>query len=60
MLSPVVYERVQEHVNAMKAEGYDISLSSFISKALINQLENEGDFEIRDEYERELGEDEDP
>ena len=48
MMSDVLMERVQKHV---KKSGE--SLTDFYNRAILNQLEKDGDFEIRDELEGE-------
>lgn len=46
MMSDVLTDRVKAHT---KKTGE--SLTDFYNRAILNQLENEGDFEIRDELE---------
>ena len=46
MMHEILSERVQRHV---KKTGE--SLTDFYNKAILNQLENEGDYDIRDEWE---------
>lgn len=46
MMSDVLAERVQKHT---KKSGE--SLTDFYNRAILNQLENEGDYEIRDLWE---------
>jgi hypothetical protein len=48
MVDSVLLNRVNEHC---KSNGD--TLTSFYNKALLNQLENDGDFEIRDILEEE-------
>ena len=48
MASDVLMERVEKHT---KENGE--KLSDFYNRAILNQLENDGDFEIRDLVERE-------
>lgn len=49
MTSDILMNRVAEHT-AKSGE----KLSDFYNRAILNQLENDGDFEIRDEVEVEL------
>jgi hypothetical protein len=51
MMNQTLRERVEEHC---KVRG--IGLTEFYNKAIINQLETEGDFEIRTLVEKEKGE----
>ena len=46
MMSDVLSERVQKHV---KESGEN--LTDFYNRAILNQLENDGDYEIRDVWE---------
>lgn len=46
MMSDVLAERVQAHV---KKSGE--TLTDFYNRAILNQLESDGDYEIRDEWE---------
>ena len=46
MMSDVLAERVQSHV---KSSGEN--LTDFYNRAILNQLENDGDYEIRDLWE---------
>ncbi len=46
MMSDVLSKRVQSHV-----KGSGESLTDFYNRAILNQLENDGDYEIRDEWE---------
>jgi hypothetical protein len=46
MLSDILLQRVQEHVKKQ-----DVTLTDFFNRAVINMLEKEGDFTIRDEME---------
>lgn len=46
MMSDVLMERVQSHV---KKSGEN--LTDFYNRAILNQLENDGDYEIRDLWE---------
>ena len=43
MMNPAVAERVQQHTRN-RGE----SLTDFYNRAIVNQLENDGDYEIRD------------
>lgn len=49
MASPTLMKRVAEHT-AKTGE----KLVDFYNRAILNQLENDGDFEIRDEVEEEM------
>lgn len=42
--NPLLMERIQDHVKTRDGDNQ----SQFINRALLNQLEKEGDFEIRD------------
>lgn len=46
MMSDVLSDRVQNHI---KKSGE--SLTDFYNRAILNQLENDGDYEIRDIWE---------
>lgn len=46
MMSSVLAERVQAHV---KQSGEN--LTDFYNRAILNQLENDGDYEVRDVWE---------
>ena len=46
MMSEVLADRVQSHT---KKSGEN--LTDFYNRAILNQLENDGDYEIRDEWE---------
>lgn len=46
MMSDVLAERVQKHI---KKSGEN--LTDFYNRAILNQLENDGDYTIRDEWE---------
>lgn len=48
MMSELLAERVQKHC---KKSGEN--LTDFYNRAILNQLENDGDYEIRDEWEEE-------
>lgn len=48
MVDEKLMERVKEHTDKM-----GVTLSAFYTKALVNQLEREGDFEVRDMIEEE-------
>lgn len=49
MASDVLMKRVAEHCEKSRE-----SLGDFYNRAILNQLENDGDFDIRDEVEEEL------
>ena len=44
MMKPVLKERVEKLVSGRE----DYNLTEFYNKAILNQLEREGDFEVRD------------
>lgn len=48
MVDEKLMERVKEHTDKT-----GVTLSAFYTKALVNQLEREGDFEVRDMIEEE-------
>lgn len=48
MASDVLMERVEKHTKEIGEK-----LGDFYNRAILNQLENDGDFEIRDLVERE-------
>lgn len=48
MLEEKLYDRVLDH---LKANGKEETVQEFTQRAFINQLENDGDFSIRDEME---------
>lgn len=50
MAEELLMKRVQDHCNE-RGE----SLTEFYTRAIINQLEKDGDYEIRDEYEEVTG-----
>lgn len=47
-------ERASLHVENRKAKGEKDSFTNLLQRALVNQLEKEGDFEIRDLLEKGL------
>ena len=49
VLSPVLVERVKKH---QEEENPEETISSFYARAILNQLEKEGDYEIRDILEK--------
>ena len=46
MMEDVLMERVQKHIKES-----DENLTDFYNRAILNQLENDGDYEIRDLWE---------
>lgn len=52
LLSEILMNRLYEKIFKNKED----SLTKFFNRATLNQLEKEGDFEIRDLYEREIRE----
>jgi len=54
VVNETLLNRAQEFVKEKKCEGDKIDFSKFLNKAILNELERQGDFEIRDIYEGEL------
>lgn len=52
MMSETLYNRVNQHI-----KGSGENITEFTNRAILNQLENDGDFEIRDIIEEESAED---
>lgn len=48
LVEDIVFTRVKDRITASKQLGEKGDFSSFLQRALVNQLEREGDFEIRD------------
>lgn len=54
VLSEMVHSRAWDKVNQLQSDGEKIDFSTFLNRAIVNELERRGDFSVRDAYEEEL------
>lgn len=48
IVNNILLDRVHEHVGQRKKEGKKDDFTKFLNRAILNQLEREGDFQTRD------------